>query len=241
MPKASRVVFAKNESTGKSLWERIDISDPHRFDHVGKPRRVIRPRTTPYTPVPGRREELARQAARNAFKTQLEREDYTNEQRKRKLADRLTTPPPPLTDRISSPEPLVLDIKPFPSDLHFHKNVQVNQLRDYKRKFGATATRLTPFFELLDKARASIDPQVATQLWVLGQRFNRLYDNLTTLVEKKAISNREWKDISRDLTTVGKHSFKALKPRFVEHCQELVTELGPDWLKIAEEIEVVLV
>ncbi|EMD39735.1 hypothetical protein CERSUDRAFT_71605 [Gelatoporia subvermispora B] len=165
----------------------------------------------------------------------------TNEQRKRKLADCLTTPSPPLTDRISFLEPPVLDIKSFPSDLHFYKNVQVNQLRDYKCKFGVTATRLTPFFEILDKARASIDPQVATHLWILGQRFNRLYDNLTTLVEKSAITTHEWKDISRDLTKIGKHSFKALKPRFVEHCQELVTELGPDWLKIAEEIEVVLV
>ncbi|OCH89313.1 hypothetical protein OBBRIDRAFT_842266, partial [Obba rivulosa] len=241
VPKAFCVVFAKDKSTGRSLFERITISDPHHFNHVGKRRPVYKPHTTLYTPVPGCRVELARQAELATFKTQLEREDYANEQRKRKLAEHLTTPFPPIASCISSPGPLVLNIKPLPATLHFHTKSQVHQLRDYKRKFNATSMCLTPFFERLDKVQSSIDPKIADQLWTFGGRFNKLYANLTAIIEEKGLSTREWKEISQDLSKVGKHSFQALKPCFVKHCQELVSKLGPNWLKIAEEIELVSV
>ncbi|OCH84851.1 hypothetical protein OBBRIDRAFT_861749, partial [Obba rivulosa] len=164
VPKAFYVVFAKDESTGRSLLEHITISDPYRFDHVGKPRSMYKPHTTPYTPVPGCCAELARQAELATFKTQLEREDYTNEQRKRKLAERLTTPPPPIADRIGFPDPLVLDIKPLPATLHFHTKSQVHQLHDYKHKFDATSTHLIPFFKRLGKVQSRIDPKIVDQL-----------------------------------------------------------------------------
>lgn len=241
MPRrSSKFVIAKNESSGKSLLERIEISDPHRFDDVAKRRVGRRGRTHPYKPVPGRRAELARLAELNAVKFQLERQDYANELRRRKLAERLTTPPP-LAARIELPEPFVPDVKPLPTSLHFKTNTQVHQLEDFKRKFNACYARLEPFFERLKKEREQIAPVVYNQLQVFGERFNKIFANLENIVQDKAFAAKEWNKIARDLKKLGKHSFQALKPRFVEHCKELVEELGSDWLAIADQLEVVTV
>ena len=230
-----RFVLAKNESSGASLLERIRISDPHRFDHVCKRRPAYKPRTT-YTPVPGRRESLARSAELNDFKHQLQIQDYLNEQRnqKRSLASRIerTPTPPPLIERVDDTPALPIDVKPLPEGLNFRTFKQTNLLHVYGSKFEGAVKHLGPFFEKLNEPRFRVG-LTEHELWILTsfeERFNNIRKHLTTIVETKEYTNREWKKITSDLSKAGKHRFASLKPRFVEHCRELIQELGEDWL-----------
>jgi hypothetical protein len=243
VPKAARnrFVLAKDESSGKPLLERIKISNLHRFKDVGKPRPAYKPRTTPYTPVPGRRERLAREADLNDFKHQLQLEDYRNEQRKRRLLDRIANAPPPLPliERIEPPPTPPIEVKPIPKDLRFHTNTQVHQLRDYGRKFNGALNHLGPFFQKLDEQRFRVG-LTEHELYILGlfkERFDNIRKHLQTIVETKEYTTREWKKISRDLKKAGAHSFAELKPRFAEHCRELIQELGEDWLFLEKNLD----
>ena len=78
MPKAKRFILAKDESTGVPLLQCISLGDPSHFADVGKPRRAYRPRATPYKPVAGCHEELARLQELEVVKTRLLCKDYTN-------------------------------------------------------------------------------------------------------------------------------------------------------------------
>ena len=218
-------MFAKEEPLG--LLERIDISDIHRFDHIAR-RKPRPPKPSPYTPVPGRRAELARLAELRAIKKQLLNEDYTKEQQKRSLIDRLHTPPPPLIDRIEASPLPVFEFKPTPSDLHLRTKTVVHRTRDYTRKFFGTSTRLRAIFENLDKF--DLNPEVREALKERGRHFNSVFENLEARAKELTKANK-WKKIQKDLKAVGKISFKDLKGRFEEICNQLL-ELGDDWLVV---------
>ena len=55
------------------------------------------------------------------------------------------------------------------------------------------------------------------------------------IVEKRDVTTAQWKLIDRELKKAGQHKFKQLKPRFLEHCTELVEELGTEWLKFDDD------
>ena len=90
MPKAKRFILAKDGSTGVPLLQCILLGDPSHFADVGKPCRAYRPRATPYKPVAGRREELARLQELEVIKTCFLSEDYTKEQQHKKLRSEST-------------------------------------------------------------------------------------------------------------------------------------------------------
>lgn len=144
MPK---VFTAKNEATG--LLECILISDPHQFDHVGRPR-PRRPRPHPYEPVPGRREELARLARLNYTKDQLVKADQS-----RSLAARLCTLSP-LIDRIEPCEPVLPEFKPVP-EIRFLTKKQVGRGQVFAEKFKAVKTRFHAISENLDRLEGTHD------------------------------------------------------------------------------------
>ena len=236
MPKAKRFILAKDESTGVPLLQCISLGDPSHFADVGKPRRAYRPRVMPYKPVAGCREELARLQELDVFRTCLLREDYTKEQQRKKLADRISSPPPPLIERIApAEETLPVKITPIPDHLHFHTKSQVHRIRDFKRKFAGTKTHLEPFFELLDKCQDQVPHHIREVLFRFADRFNFLYKHLEEIVEKRDVTTAQWKLIDRELKKAGQHKFKQLKPRFLEHCTELVEELGTEWLKFDDD------
>lgn len=226
MPKApsSRVVNAKNEATG--LLERIELSDPHRFDHVGRAQRRPRDNARPYQPVPGRREELARLAELRRTKDLLQNEEYS----RRTLAERLRTPPPPLIDRIG-PVPTVIppEIKSIPEGLHFRKKKVVSKERAFTRKLNAVATRLTAILENTDRLRGEHE-ELREAILTLGKRFN----HLTVSLDERAgeiTKEQRWSKLDKDLRAIGGISFKDLRNRYVEVCRQIVA-LGDDWLVV---------
>ena len=235
MPKAKKYILAKDESTRLPLLQRISVGDPSHFADVGKSRPVYKGRVKPYTPVAGRREELARLQELDTFKTRLLREDYQKEQQRKKLADRITSPPPPLIDRIA---PAVAapaeEPKSLLERLHFHTHAQANRIRAYSRKFEGTSKHLEPFFALFQKRKEEVPEETRSVLESFALRFNFLTTHLEEIVEKKDLSAAQWKTIDLELKKAGQHSFKQLKPRFLEHCTELVLELGVDWLDYIE-------
>ena len=226
MPKAasSRIICAKNEATG--LLERIELSDPHRFDHIGKRRSRPRKKEHPYQPVPGRREELARLAELRHTKDLLQKEEYS----RRTLAERLRTPPPPLIDRIEPAPPIELpEIKPTPEGLHFRKKQVVSKERAFTRKLNAVATRLTAVFENTDRLRGE-NEELRQAVLAKGRLFNDLAEILSEC-SQEFTEERWWAKLDRDLRAVGGISFKDLRVRYVEVCNQIVA-LGNDWLVV---------
>lgn len=215
MPK---VFTAKNEATG--LLERISISDPHRFDHVGRPRpRRSRPR--PYEPVPGRREELARLARLDFTKDQLVKADQS-----RSLAARLRTPSP-LIDRIEPREPVLPEFKPVP-EIRFLTKKQVGRGQVFAEKFKAVETRFRAISENLDRLEGSHD-ELRSNVIDRANRFNEIVrhwrDRLRDFTKEK-----KWAKIEKDLKAFGAISFKGLKGRYVEICEQIVAL--DSWLEV---------
>lgn len=230
-----RFTYAKDESQPVPLRERIGWYIRPHFKDIGKPRRVFK-RVKPYEPVPGRREELARQAELAFVKNQLEHEAYAKEQHRRKLIERISSPPPPLIDRIEpAVEPAPYEFKETPKNLHFRTNAQVSRDRDFNRKFAGTEKHIGPLFERVQTHGYLLKPEVRDRLVEYSTRFYHLKEQLNRIVNLKEFSTAEWKKVDKDLKRAGEHKLKELKPRFVEHCEELVKELGPDWLKVVRK------
>ena len=213
MPKVSRnrIVHARNEPTG--LLERITISDPHRFDSVGKPRRVNNPAHKPiihrpYDP------ELAQQSQDDINRLSL----LARLTHERRLLDRISEPAPPLIERIA---PAYEAPQPLP-DVHFRKTKIIERTKNFTTMFEATATRLEP---LMQKVQAFEEEEGGT----IPERkqLSQMLDGLDTLyyeLEAKApkLSNKHWRFIKRDLKRIGKVSFHDLSTRYKEIVSELV-------------------
>lgn len=207
MPK---VVTTKNEATG--LIERISISDPHRFDHIGCPRpRRSHPR--PYEPIPGRCEELACLARLNFTKDQLVKPNQSHS-----LAARLRTPFS-LINRIEPNKPALPEFKPVP-EIRFLTKKQVGRGQVFAEKFKAVETRFRAISENLDRLKGTHD-ELRSNIIDRANRFNEIVrhwrDKLRDFMKEK-----KWAKIEKDLKAFGAISFKGLKGRYVEICEQIV-------------------
>ena len=213
MPKIhpNRIVYARNEPLG--LLERIVISNLHRFDEVGKPRKPYKPEVRKVIPRPFD-PELAQQADEDIERLALAA--YLT--RKRNLLERLTEPPKPLLERIG-PSRAEYTLPPPLSNIHFRCTKILERTKDYNKMFEATADRLEPIYERLEREAWSLPPKVVAQLRAIGDGFDELYHGL----EEKAarITNKQWRLIKRDLKKVGAISFASLGSRFPDICREL--------------------
>ncbi|EED77375.1 predicted protein, partial [Postia placenta Mad-698-R] len=192
MPKAKPfIVTAKHEPTG--LLERIAIHNTHKFDDVGKPRRIVRPTIKPLIRRPFN-PERAEKAKHDIEELALRAHLF----KKQQLLDRISDPAPPLIDRIdmqAGPSYEYEPPKPLP-DIHFQRTKILLRTSEYNEMFAATADRLEPVFARMEKEEGSLELEVVAKVRRMGDGFDELYHGL----EKKA---RRPRNIFRIRRTIG--------------------------------------
>ncbi|KAF9798064.1 hypothetical protein IEO21_10790 [Rhodonia placenta] len=207
MPKAKPfIITAKHEPTG--LLERIAIHNMHKFDDVGKPRRIVRPTILPLIRRPFN-PERAEKAKRDIEELALRAHLF----KKQQLLDRISDPAPPLIDRIdmqAGPSYKYEPPKLLP-DIHFQRT----------KILLRTSDRLEPVFAQMEKEEGNLEPEVVAKVRRMGDGFDELYHGL----EKKAhrLTNRHWRVIKRDLKRIGHVFFEDLSSRLPEICNQLAS------------------
>ena len=222
MPKACRTsVIAMNKATRHYECIFLTKETCSKFAKVGAPQVTKYPQLPPKVPHSSLSpEEWA--------EIKAEREaDYASQSllsrltiQKLKLEDRLSDPPVPLIDRISTPTYKEYHIPPpIPKSLHFHKTKLLLRIEEFRPLLLATLTRVGPFFSILnleDKKEAlgmtaGIPLEVREQLWVWANRLEYLYSNLET--EGHKLTNAEWRKLKKACKEIGRVSFEKLKDR----------------------------
>ena len=229
MPKANPHRFiAKNEATG--LLERIELSDPHKFDHVGRPR----PRSSfnaaahRFTPV-GHRPEVVLASELRHIQTRLERLEYL-EQQKKSLAERITTPPPPLAERIA-PREVVPPVPYQIPERRIQRHKETKRRPILNHKFQIVEQRVRPFFEEIRRRKDDIPVALYNKVQERAGQFNDLYLNWDKDLRRIDDTPGGWHKINRDLKAVGKISLVQFRRRLVEVCKEF-EQLGDNWLVV---------
>ncbi|EED83348.1 predicted protein [Postia placenta Mad-698-R] len=211
MPKAKPfIITTKHEPTG--LLERIAIHNMHKFNDVGKPRRIVRPTIKPLIRRPFN-PERAEKAKHDIEELALRAHLF----KKQQLLDRISDPAPPLIDRIdmqAGPSYEYKPPKPLP-DIHFQRTKILLRTSDRQ------ADRLEPVFARMEKEEGSLEPEVVAKVRRMGDGFDELYHGL----EKKArrLTNRHWRVIKRNLKRIGHVSFEDLSSRLPDICNELAS------------------
>ncbi|EED77975.1 predicted protein [Postia placenta Mad-698-R] len=198
MPKAKPfIVTAKHEPT--ALLERIAIHNTHKFDDVGKPRRIVCPTIKPlirHPFNPKRAEKAKHDIEELALCTHLFK--------KQQLLDCISNPAPPLIDRIdmqAGPSYEYKPPKPLP-DIHFqHTKILLHTSEE--------------------KEEGSLEPEVVAKVRRMGDGFDELYHGLEKKVRR--LTNRHWRVIKRDLKRIGHVSFEDLSSRLPDICNELAS------------------
>lgn len=171
---------------------------------------------------------------------------------RRDLASRISDPPPPLIERISSPENPTdlnseineeqvlaeLGIRSIPHNLHFRTKKTTNRVKDFNKKCSAVAVRIEPFYALLQRKPDAFPSQVHADLVEIGNRFDNFYHNLEEIAGRKKdtrVRASVWKRIDEDLKSIGRVSFTGLKKRFVEIGLELAALKTATFLVVDEQ------
>lgn len=235
VPKAPRgFVLAKDESKPVPLVERISTHRQKFYAEVGKPHRVFNPSRHPYHPVPGRRETLARLAEQRAQERKQLITEYQEKQAKLRLELRLTTPPPPLIDRIDTSTPPTQYFE-LPPNIDFRTNTQVHRIRDFKRKFEGTRKHLEGVFTLRPDLAGKLSRETSQLILEYDTRLQQLSQNLESDVEGKHLTTSQWKRIDRDLKKASTVRISQLRKNYKEICEALVEKCGKDWLYIGTD------
>lgn len=227
MPKAAKnTVFARNEVTYRS--ERIKISKETRdkFANVCKRRKVPKPYNKPVvTPTLTLQERLdhtrdwAEHTARQQELSRLVME-------RRRLEDRISSPPPPLIERIAAPE--YEPPAPIPEDIHFRKSWAILRIKEATKVFDGTREHLDPLFDKLKKEEARavlglairVSVELQEEMWKWVGPFLDVHDKLKEYGHE--LTKKEWRDLFGALKRIGKVKFDHLDSRLVEICEELV-------------------
>ncbi|EED79255.1 predicted protein [Postia placenta Mad-698-R] len=179
MPKAKPfIVTAKHEPTG--LLEHIAIHNTHKFDDVGKPRRIVHPTIKPLIRRPfnpERAETVKHDIEELALRAHLFK--------KQQLLNCISDPAPPLIYRIdmqAGPSYEYEPPKPLPN-IHFQHTKILLRTSEYNKMFAATADRLEPVFAQMEKEEGSLEPEVVAKVRRMGDGFDELYHGL----EKKSL------------------------------------------------------
>lgn len=219
-------ITAWNEEVAK--YERITTTKEVRDKYKGmfKPNKVPKPKSNKVNIRPltlQERMEIQEEAVEEtATRTLLSR--LMDE--KKKLEDRITTPPPPLIERIE-PQAYEPEIKPLDPKLHFDKNHIVTRRQEFGPIFEATKSRFNILAGILqeeDEAEklglhTSVPKEVRDTLWRLQQRFEDAYEMFH---DKPRWNDRKWRDLRGAMRRFGHVKFHAPKTRRVEICNKLV-------------------
>lgn len=216
MPKISRhrTTIARHEPTG--LYERITISDPHKFKDVGKHHVPYKPFHKPLVHHPAD-PEIMRQGDEDIKRLAL----LASLLKQLRDLEHAPTPAPsvPLIDRIE-PRPVTYDLpKAIPKTLRFRKKQNINRVKDYNILFGATVDRLDTFVGMVETdTRLTAETRDGTLKWVTD--LDNLYHELEA--RERKLTNKQWRLIKRDLKRIGRVSFVNLRNRLPEICEELL-------------------
>lgn len=225
MPKANHSVIALNETTG--LRERIS---PHKdirekYKNVGKPRRVQQPsqqRLIHRVLTPEEYAEIAQEYDKEMVLKRLFSE-LTLE--KRKLEDRISSPPKPLAERIASPEPYE-EPKPLPKEIKFRKTKIIKRIDEFNNVFTAVHTRLAPLFKRLKVEDENkhyglperVDFDRRNRLWGF---FKQIEEGLENKSIQHELTNAQWRRIRGAMKRVGKVKLDDLEENLEEICRQL--------------------
>lgn len=229
MPKilAKYSVTARNEYT--SLQERITPSKAvrARVSNIGKPyvpykplRRKFIPRTLTKEESERLSKEFAEEVAEKSLISRLTLE-------KRRLEERISSPPPPLIDRIEKVTVNYQLPPEIPKKLHFQKTHMLLRLKEIYPMLEATRKRLDPIFNKLnadDKDLAEgldpkVSPEVKENLWSWYDGLQEWYLQWEDKGHK--LTNSQCRHLVGALKRIGKVKFTSLEDNFVDICKEL--------------------
>ena len=228
MPKytTNNSTIARNEQT--SLYERIYITPATRrlFKDVGKPRKVYNPGERPLVSRIFSPEEYA--AIRQEQEQHLASRDLLSRLlvKHRKLEDRLTTPPPPLIQRVAPPE--YQAPAPIPKAVKFRKHKIFKRIEEYKALVDQTITRLKPLFAKLNERMEALDSTVEkmaedSRLEPIWKWYNRLAEIRDILTEEgHNFGASHWRQLKGACKRISKVSLENLDNRVEEICEELL-------------------
>lgn len=231
MPKhatAKHSVIARNEVT--SLYERISLSKEtrDRYKDVCRPRKIRKPEHKPIIHrthttaewVAIQRAQREEAAAQELF-SRLTMEE-------RKLEDRISSPPPPLIERIAPVRPDYQPPAPIPKRLRFRKESKIRRIPEFKPLINATYIRLKPLFEKLQKEEAKLILGLAARvpkehqdlLWVWWNAFQEICADIDE--DGHRYTHSQFRDISGACKRIKPVPFHDLERRLPEICSELV-------------------
>ncbi|KAF7794676.1 hypothetical protein EIP86_005814 [Pleurotus ostreatoroseus] len=217
MPKATATKYttiARNELTYRT--ERIKISPEvwRKYADVCKPRKVYKPDERPLVSRILSNEEYAQiqqeQAEHFAERDLLSRLLIKS----RKLEDRLTTPPPPLIERLAPRTPAYEAPAPIPKQVKFRKYKIFKRIEEYKGLVDPTITRLKPFFAKLNERMEGPGTTVEKmaedkRLEPIWKWYNRLAEIRDTITEEgHDFGVSAWRQLKGACKRIGKVSFE---------------------------------
>jgi hypothetical protein len=210
-------ILIRDDITGVRYDVKPSKKSLRRFDHVGAPDRR--------TPVSGyqpkvwtldhlSQEEIDRRLAASASAFDQERLEQSLLHRllveREKLEDRLTSPPPPLIDRIE-PGPSNYQIPaPPPSDLHFVCTKFLKRAHEFHAIIFAVRDQFDPIFEQLveydqkDKAGIMVDipKSLREGLWKWWDRLEDIGNEIETI--PRAFKEQDWRNFGGALKLLKK-------------------------------------
>ncbi|KAF7797200.1 hypothetical protein EIP86_008392, partial [Pleurotus ostreatoroseus] len=146
----------------------------------------------------------------------------------RKLEDRLTTPPPPLIERLAPRTPAYEAPAPLLKQVKFRKHKIFKRIEGYKGLVDPTITRLKPFFAKLNERMEG--PGTSVKKMAEDKRLEPIWNWYNQLAEIKDIITGEghefrvsaWRQLKGACKRIGKVSFENLDSRLDEICNELI-------------------
>ena len=231
MPKATATKYttiARNELTYRT--ERIKVSPEVRrkYADVCKPRKVYKPDERPLVSRILSDEEYAE--IRQEQEQHLADRDLLSRLlvKSRKLEDRLTTPPPPLIERLAPRTPAYEAPAPLPKQVKFRKHKIFKRIEEYKGLVDPTITRLKPFFAKLNERMEG--PGTSVEKMAEDKRLEPIWNWYNRLAEIRDIITEEghefgvsaWRQLKGACKRIGKVSFENLDSRLDEICNELI-------------------
>lgn len=230
MPKhatAKHSVIARNEAT--SLYERIDLSKETRDRYKD----VCRPRKThkrEHKPIVHRTHTTAEWAAiQRAHQEEAAAQELFSRltMDERKLEDRISSPPPPLIERIAPVRAEYVPPAPIPKDLHFRQNKKFKRIAETEDLVRKVRVRLEPFFLLLQKEDAKLTLELAVRvpkevqdkLWPWWGDFQVIHEHLDVVGHR--FTDNQWRHIWGATKRIAEVKFHQLHHRLPEICRQL--------------------
>ena len=224
MPKASKhTIIAKDESRG-SLLERITISQPHKFDHVARRRKVKKPQYTAVVVPPSDPDTLKEYEEEMATK-RLVHELLKESRRLAKIIDKKELdkkfPTPSLAERMELPE-----FKPTPPSVRFHKKSALLRVTEMSPMVQSILDRLRSAYEKFEQFSGH-ETEYIEQAEGLIERLEEIFMDFIGHADR--MTAKQWRRLRNDCKGVGKISFNDLDTRINSVVSELAALYRQGW------------